>query len=42
MVNINYIDKIEGSSQGYKLFIENVNFPVPVSKGSVDKLKELI
>lgn len=42
MVNINYIDKIEGSSQGYRLFFENINFPIPVSKNSVVKLKELI
>lgn len=42
MVNVNYIDKIEGNSQGYRLFFENVNFPVPVSKNSVNKLKELI
>lgn len=42
IININYIEKIEGNSQGYKLFIENLNFPVPVSKSSVDRLKELI
>jgi len=42
MVNINYIDKIEGNSQGYRLFFENVNFPIPVSKNSVIKLQELI
>jgi DNA-binding LytR/AlgR family response regulator len=42
IVNINYIDKIEGNSQGYRLFFENINFSVPVSKNSVNKLKELI
>ena len=42
VVNINYIDKIEGNSLGYRLFIENINFPVPVSKNSVVKLKEVI
>ncbi|MCD4682453.1 MAG: LytTR family transcriptional regulator [Bacteroidales bacterium] len=42
MVNINYIDKIEGSSQGYRLYFEKVDFPVPVSKIYVHKLKELI
>ena len=36
------VEKIEGNSQGYKLFFENVTFPVPVSKGYIDKLKELI
>lgn len=42
LANINYIDKIEGSSQGYRLFFEKVDFPVPVSKIYVNKLKELI
>ncbi len=42
MVNINYIDKIEGSSQGYRLYFEKVDFPVPVSKIYVHKLNELI
>ena len=42
MVNINYIDKIEGSTQGYRLYFEKVDFPVPVSKNNVHKLKELI
>ncbi|MFC2096562.1 LytTR family transcriptional regulator DNA-binding domain-containing protein [Bacteroidota bacterium] len=42
MVNINYIDKIEGSIQGYKIFFENLDFSIPVSKNFVYKLKELI
>ncbi len=42
IVNINYIDKIEGAIQGYKIFLENLDFSVPVSKNSVYTLKELI
>lgn len=42
LVNINYIDKIEGNSQGYRLFFEHINFPIPISRNSVDRLKELI
>jgi hypothetical protein len=42
LANINHIDKIEGSSQGYRLFFESVDFPVPVSKNYADKLKDLI
>jgi hypothetical protein len=42
MVNIKHIDKIEGSSQGYRLFFENVDFHIPVSKNYVHKLKERI
>ena len=42
LVNINFIDRIEGNSQGYKLFVENLSSPIPVSKPSVSKLQELI
>lgn len=42
MVNVNHIDKIEGNSQGYRLFFENVNYPIPVSRNSVSKLQGLI
>jgi hypothetical protein len=42
MANINYIDKIEGSSQGYRLYFDQVDFPVPVSKNYANRLKELI
>jgi hypothetical protein len=42
MVNINYIERIEGNSQGYKLYFDNVNFPIPVSKNLVTKLQDLI
>jgi hypothetical protein len=42
MVNTKNIDKIKGSPQGYLLFFEKIDFPVPVSKNYVHKLKELI
>ncbi len=42
MVNINYIDRFEGNSQGYRLFFADVGFPIPVSKNSATQLKELI
>jgi hypothetical protein len=42
IVNINLIEKIEGNSQGYKLFFENFSNPVPVSKNFVSRLKEMI
>jgi len=42
LININYIDKIEGSVQGNKIFFENLDFTVPVSKNFAYKLKELI
>lgn len=42
LANTKQIDKIEGNSQGYRLFFENVDFPVPVSKSYANQLKELI
>jgi len=42
MVNVNFIDKIEGNIQGYKLFFENIDFSIPVSKNFAYELKELI
>ncbi len=42
IVNVNFIDRVEGNSQGYKLFFENIDFEVPVSKAAVDELKEKV
>jgi hypothetical protein len=42
IVNINYIDRFEGNVQGYKLYFENIDFPIPVSKNFAGKLQELI
>ncbi len=42
LVNLNFIDKVEGSVQGYKVFFENIDFFVPVSKNFASKLKERI
>ena len=42
LVNINFIDRVEGNSQGYKLFLENIDFEIPVSKTSINHLKEKI
>ena len=42
MVNMRSIDKIEGNIQGYKIFFENLDFSIPVSKNFAFKLKQLI
>ena len=42
IVNINYIDRFEGNVQGYKLYFEKIDFPIPVSKSYAGKLRELI
>lgn len=42
MINMRSIDKIEGNIQGYKIFFENIDFPIPVSKNFAFKLKQLL
>lgn len=42
IVNVNYIDRVEGNTQGYKLFLENIDFEIPVSKTSIELLREKI
>jgi hypothetical protein len=42
LVNINLVDRVEGNSQGYRLFFENLDFDVPVSKVSINQLKEIV
>ena len=42
IVNINFVDKIEGSVQGYNIFFDGIDFSVPVSKNFAYKLSHLI
>jgi predicted house-cleaning noncanonical NTP pyrophosphatase (MazG superfamily) len=42
IVNISYIDRFEGNLQGYKLYFEKIDFPIPVSKNFAAKLQEMI
>jgi hypothetical protein len=42
MINTHYITKIEGSVQGYKIHLDNLDFSVPVSKKFAYKLKQLV
>jgi predicted house-cleaning noncanonical NTP pyrophosphatase (MazG superfamily) len=42
IVNISYIDRFEGNLQGYKLYYDKIDFPIPVSKNFASKLQELI
>jgi DNA-binding LytR/AlgR family response regulator len=42
LVNINHIDKISGSYQGYKLNIQNTDITIPVSQNYITKFKEMI
>ncbi len=42
LVNTKYIKKALGDPQGIKLIVEGINFPIPVSKNYINKLKELL
>jgi hypothetical protein len=42
IININYINRVDGNTQGYKLFLDGIDFEIPVSKSSIDTLKEKI
>jgi LytTr DNA-binding domain len=42
IVNINHIIKVEGNSQGYRLALEGVEFPVMVSQKYISAFKRII
>jgi len=42
IVNINYLIKVEGNSQGYKLALDGVDFPVHVSQKYIPGFKKMI
>lgn len=42
IVNTNYITEITGNSQGYKLFLENLDFPIFVSRKYIASFKDRI
>lgn len=42
IINVNYIEEITGSSQGYKLYFPKIDFPVLVSQKYINEFKKLI
>lgn len=42
LVNIKHISKMSGNAQGYLLFFEMIDFPVPVSRALLPKFKKLM
>jgi hypothetical protein len=42
IININHIKEIQGNSQGYKLYFENLDFPVQVSQKYISEFKRII
>jgi len=42
LVNINFIENVEATPQGYKLSFDKVDFSVPVSKNFSNRLNELL
>jgi DNA-binding LytR/AlgR family response regulator len=42
LINVKFIDKVEGNSQGVKVHLEDIDDPVPVSRNYINQLKQLI
>ena len=42
IINTQKVDKITGNSQGYKLFLKNTDFEIPVSRSFSKKLKQIL
>jgi DNA-binding LytR/AlgR family response regulator len=42
IVNIKHIEKIEGSYQGYQLYLKKYDSPIPVSQKNITEFKEMI
>ena len=42
IVNINYLVKVEGNSQGYRIALEGIEFPVFVSQKYISNFKKII
>jgi hypothetical protein len=42
IININHIKEIQGNSQGYKLYFENLDFPAQVSQKYISEFKRRI
>ncbi len=42
IVNINHVREVRGDSQGYTLFFDQIDFPVPVSQNYIEEFKKLI
>ena len=42
IVNISFINEIKGNSQGYQLFLENIDFPVLVSQKYIPSFNNII
>lgn len=42
IVNINHIKEVRGDSQGYSLFFDQIDFPIPVSQNYIEEFKKLL
>ena len=42
IVNVDHIAEVKGNSQGYKLFLDSIDFPVLVSHKKIQELQKLI
>lgn len=42
LININFVEKVEGNYQGYRVYLDNGNLPIPISRNYISKFQNLI
>ena len=42
LININYVEKVEGNSQGYRVYLSQCKIPIPISRNYISKFQDLI
>lgn len=42
LININKVKKVEGNSQGYRVFLDNGGLPIPVSRNYISKFQNIL
>ncbi len=42
LININKVKKVEGNSQGYRVFLDNGGLPIPVSRNYISKFQDML
>lgn len=41
LININQVKKVEGNSQGYRVFLNNGELPIPISRNYISKFQDI-
>jgi DNA-binding LytR/AlgR family response regulator len=42
LININYVEKVEGNYQGYRVYMDQSKIPIPISRNYISKFQDLI